>query len=945
MKIRTFALLTSAITGLAWAPGVFAQAQDQAPDPARSTADRVTQDAADDGEIVVVGTRRAIEKSLDKKRASTATIDVITAEDVARYPDVNVAESLSRLPGITIDRTAGGEGAKVAINGVDSRLILTTFNGQPIASAESNANNRDTGRSFNFRSLAPELIGNVEVYKTQQARLDEGGIGGVIAVNSRLPLDLPSGTLSLTANYNYNLRNKENDPRVAALYSYATKDKTFGILASFAYNKSVLGSASVSSPSYQTACQANGWGGCNAAGTAFRTPASLPTVSSGPALTPQMLVPQFIWLTRTIDNSIRKTAYVAAQARPADNFEVSATALKIWANFDSFQQTFQTDLSVPWNQTQAFDAANAPATRLSSITTQADGITGGSGNFSVRNDTYYKRQKLDTDVYNFRVRWAPGPLELIANAGITQARGGVDPEYFVSFYGNTTGSFSIDRNGYNLDLARDPTDPTLFKTRGIGQQAGFVKTARTLDRYEYAKFDGKLELDWGPLSNLLFGGRLQKHKSENVANFFNTVFPNSATMAAYDTSVTNPKLVRGLGAGGDLRSFVGLTRQGVVDFSVSNKSPGNATGNFRDAGNQWEVSEDTQALYTQLNFKAGRLSGDAGVRYVKTTNEQTYRSTLDYEPWFEEQITLKNGYDDFLPAANLVFDASDTIKLRASAGKVISRPTFFDISGQIEYSLDRYSQAGNFYAGSGGNPDLQPYRAWNYGASFEWYFARGSLFNIDVFYKDIQSYIARKNVFTNVTVPADALTYCRASTPQSPNNVFCAGKLQRTERMLIFSPFNGSNAAISGVSAGLTANLAYGLGIQTNGTYLHQKYGSFTDQFNQVAGNLPLPYFSKWSYTVSPFYERGPVQARVSYTWRSKYITQVGNELTQFNYLDGWGQLDAQASYNVTDRLQINIAGQNLLDSKQHPFTTGGLPLGFSRYGTRLTAGVTFRMF
>lgn len=142
---------------------------------------------------------------------------------------MNVAESLSRLPGVTIDRTAGGEGAKVSINGIDSRLILTQFNGQPIATTEAGANNRDTGRSFNFRNLAPELIGTVEVYKTSEARLDEGGVGGSIIVNSRLPFELPRNTLSVAANYNVNLRNKERTPRASILYSWYNEDKTFGI--------------------------------------------------------------------------------------------------------------------------------------------------------------------------------------------------------------------------------------------------------------------------------------------------------------------------------------------------------------------------------------------------------------------------------------------------------------------------------------------------------------------------------------------------------------------------------------------------------------------------------------------------------------------------------------------------------------------------------------------
>lgn len=938
MGIRVFALTTTALLSA----NVFVSA---AAAQAANTSDNVAANAAKDGDIVVVGVKQSIQKSLDRKRASTATTEVITAEDVTKYPDVNVAESLSRLSGITIDRSGGGEGAKVAINGVDSRLILTTFNGQPIATAEEGANNRDTGRSFNFRTLAPELIGSVEVYKTQQARLDEGGIGGVIAVNSRMPLDLPSGTLSLSANYNINLRNKEKTPRATALYNYVTEDKTFGILGSVSYNKSVLGSGSVNT-AYQTACNAYGWGGCNKAETAFAAPASLATVTSGPALTPSMLVPQYISLNQSTEKSERITAYLAVQIKPVDNFEVDMTGVKIWSDFSSYSQTFLTDLSVSTNQSNAYDSSGKPITRLSSVTTQAAGVTGGSGNVAIRQDEYYKRQKINTDVYNFKLRWAPGPLELIGNAGITQATGGVDPEYYLSFYGNTSGSFAMGRDGATLDLAVDPSNPALFKTRTAGQQAGFVKTATSLDRYEYAKLDGKLTLDYGPLTDLLFGGRLQRHISENVANFYNTVFPTTGSMSNFDTYNSDPDLIGGLGIGGDLRSFVGLTQQAVIDFSVANKSPGNASGNYRDAGNQWDVSEDTKALYAQINFHTGKLSGDAGVRYVKTVNEQTYRSTLDYDPWFERQVTLKTDYEDWLPSANLVFDVNDEIKLRASASKVMSRPTFFDISGQIEYSLDRYSTQGQFFGGTGGNPDLKPYRAWNYGASFEWYFAKGSLFNVDLFYKDVQSYIVRKNIFVDVTVPDDALTnYCQASTPATPNTNFCAGKLQRTQPFLIFAPFNGSNAAIKGVSVGLTSNIAYGFGIQANGTFLAQKYGSFTDQYNQTAGKLPLPYLSKWSYTISPYFERGPVQARVSYTWRDKYITQVGSEMTQPQYLDAFGQLDAQASYNVSDRLQVTFSAQNLADPTVRPVSTGNLPLGFSKYGRRLTAGLTYRMF
>ena len=164
----------------------------------------------------------------------------------------------------------------------------------------------------------------------------------------------------------------------------------------------------------------------------------------------------------------------------------------------------------------------------------------------------------------------------------------------------------------------------------------------------------------------------------------------------------------------------------------------------------------------------------------------------------------------------------------------------------------------------------------------------------------------------------------------------------RVENMLVYAPFNGSNAKIPGISVGYQGNLPFGFGIQANITYLDQQYGSFTDQYN-VASKLPMPYLSRWSYTISPYYEKGPIQARISYTYRSKYTTDV-DESTAPQYVDGWGQLDASASYNLNDRLSFNVAAQNILDNLQHPYTTGGLPLSWSKYGTRVTVGVTYKM-
>jgi iron complex outermembrane receptor protein len=952
MKLKSYALITTALTGVMISGGAYAQ-DSAAP---AATADAPAQ------EVVVVGVRKSLQKSLNVKRRASAHIDVITAEDVSKFPDVNVAESLSRLPGITVDRSNGGEGEKIAINGIDSRLINVSLNGNPLASAQSGANDSDAGRSFNFSNLAPELIGNVEVYKTTEARLDEGGIGGSVIVNSRKPLSLPKNTFTVNYSYNYNERNKEGDPRYSVFYSTKDDSGRFGMLFSYDYNKSVLGSGSIG-VDYQSACGAAHWGGCDDAGTTFSDTSKLPTVSSGSALTPDMLVPSAIYLSSGLENRERKTYQLALQFKPSDDLEFNLTGTRIQSDYSSYQQTFETDLSVDWNETnpyytrylndvyegdvrvhkagdaiQSAQGGNLYPTKLATVTTNEAGVTGGTGTMAVRMDEYYKRSMLNTSSYNLQGKWTPGMWTIESNIGTTKATGGSDPEYYLSFYGTDSGSFTISPDGVTLNLDKAASDPTLFATRKKGDQAGFVKSAVTTDQIDYAKFDFKREVNWGPVNEILFGYKYQKHTNVNKPHFFNTVFDVTGTMADFETSLSDPTLVDGLGAGGDLLSYVSMTQQAVIDYSVNNKNPGNLSGDYRDATFMWDTAEKDDAAYVQANFRSGKWHGDVGVRYVKTENKQTYRSTMDYYPWDEEMIQLDKSYDDVLPSFNAAYDLSDSMMVRFSAGKVMSRPTFEDMSGQVEYSLDRYSTKApgqNKFGGSGGNPDLQPYRATNYSASYEWYFGPNSLFNVDLTYKDVDSYIVKKYTFIDVTLPEGALDYCMGTVGRECN---------RVENMLIYAPFNGSNAKIPGMSVGYQGDLWFGFGIQANVTFLDQQYGSFTDDYNQTSGKLPMPYLSKWSYTVSPYYEKGPIQARISYTFRSKYTTDVGSETTAAQYVDGWGQLDASASYNVNDHMSLNISGQNLLDNMQHPYTTGGLPLSWSKYGSRLTIGVTYKM-
>ncbi|WP_202899543.1 TonB-dependent receptor plug domain-containing protein [Kordiimonas gwangyangensis] len=186
-------------------------------------------------EIVVTGIRGSLRQSLDVKRNNNAIVDAISAEDIGKFPDKNVAESLQRVPGVTIQRQFG-EGAAVSIRGAGNELTLTTLNGQNVAS---------TGwfvlepakRSFNYELLPSELVGNIEVYKSSQADLAEGGVGGTVVINTRKPLDMDSMSIYGSIEGQHQTDSDKIDPQASGLFSWKNEGETFGLLVSGVYQR------------------------------------------------------------------------------------------------------------------------------------------------------------------------------------------------------------------------------------------------------------------------------------------------------------------------------------------------------------------------------------------------------------------------------------------------------------------------------------------------------------------------------------------------------------------------------------------------------------------------------------------------------------------------------------------------------------------------------------
>jgi iron complex outermembrane receptor protein len=221
MGIRTFLVGTaSAIALLSGAAQ--AQTADETP---------VSAEAQDGEEIVVTGYRASLAAAIETKRNANSIVDSVSAEDVGKFPNTNVAEALTLVPGVTVDRQFG-QGEKVSILGTDPALNRTLLNGQTVASADWFILD-SPGRTFNYALLAPQLVSRVDVYKSAESRIDEGSIGGTVNVVTRKPLDLKPFTVAGTLGYLYNDRSKKGDVQGSALVSWHNETGTIGLLASF----------------------------------------------------------------------------------------------------------------------------------------------------------------------------------------------------------------------------------------------------------------------------------------------------------------------------------------------------------------------------------------------------------------------------------------------------------------------------------------------------------------------------------------------------------------------------------------------------------------------------------------------------------------------------------------------------------------------------------------
>jgi iron complex outermembrane receptor protein len=914
-RLNPFASAALLMTG-AMSPA-FAQQAAPAPRPAASAAPAPAEETQT---VEVKGIRASYASSLGSKKSADAVVEVVTAEDVGKLPAKNVADTVQRLPGVNISSNSGGDGAfadanRVSIRGTAPSLTQTLVNGHSVGSADwfianQGVNGGASGRSVSYDLLPAEIVGKVTVYKTSQADLIEGGATGSVDIETRSPLSLSKQvTVDGAINAVYSTSTRKTDPQVSGLVGWKNDARTFGVLLQafserrhdrrdgqefLGYNsvsfQDIFGLAPVDNPN-------------NDPGIAAQNAANAAALSAKQAQYPGLDGATFannVNATLLEMTMQRKGAMVDLEFKPTSRLRLDVNGF-----YSKLTQTNQ-DSSLETEQTALIGMGVLPDTyqvNSGGLLTQATWNPSSmpdyasTGAYVADYDKYYRPGEnarvyyADVDV-DFA---AADTLRITGKLGRTQAVGATPNEYaYVTNVGNAGLSYRM--NG--LLTPADVSFPGYANTGNYNDPHLFLaydglNKVKSTDQETYFQTDAEWATEAGVLDALKFGVRLTNHQ-RSVLDYYN----DGCQAVVPDDTYTQ---CNGIAQwGGQVEDRYGQGLHGGPGFlaNIWQLSPAEITGYVNAPGNlpasslpySWPssfvVNEKTQALYGMAKLVGPQWKGNAGLRVVRTQQVARYNEgsdaagpgdTIYPDPHNGDYIhvTTRKTYTDLLPSANLSYDFTNKLVGRFAASRTMTRADYTDLAGAVSLN-------GQNGTGSGGNPQLKPVRSTNWDASLEWYFAPQSLLELGVFYMDLTSYIG----YGQTTVLAPNLQQNPiVSTPTYPYTVA--------------QPVNdkGTN---KGFELAWQQPIADGFGVNLNYTYA----------LGRDSNGAPLAGSSRHTYNAEGWYENDFLSARLTYSYRSDFLTGIVSALPQ--YVAGAGDVSASINWKLTGQLTLSFDAKNL---------------------------------
>ena len=899
MAIRLM-LIASASTTALLAGTAHAQSTDPNQPPTNAAPSGAPQaapsDTGSDQAIVITGFRRSIAASIQAKRDSSVIADILTAEDIGKFPDKNVAEALQRIPGVVINREFG-EGERVSVRGTDKNLTKTLLNGHNVATADwFILDQLSATRAFNYLTLPSEIVGELEVYKSPQADIEEGGVGATINVHTRNPLDLDPLTISASAQMVYSERAGKWDPQASGLISWKNAGGTLGVLLGAIYQKRRI----------------------------RRDGVEVLTYFNNPAIAGGAQIPGLIGSALFQQERERYGGNIGIQIRPSDKFEVNVTGLYTRFNANNFNQNF-----LAWGS----NAIGGGGT-LTNFTVEDDTVTSGTitstpGGRGVVFDAIDRLALSEVWSGDFDTVWHPSDLATVHfKAGYTKARGNTKAQPF--FEGGAPASFTFDIRGRTPQVTFsgiDPTDPN-----DLAFDFGSLHKITNSDKEKYGYLDFEQKLAMGPVNALKVGVKYTDHdrKTGFLATTYGGFFlpllatgcnGGPCTPADFADGLTPGDFLDNVALPGTLTSYWQVDRHKLEQIFLAFPHPRvlNPTENY-------SINEKTYGGYAMVKFGGDNWRGNVGLRVVRTDQTSRGNQLFASNPPPDAisnpfgayvPISVKKHYTDFLPSANVSFDLNPHLVLRFAAARTMARPDYTDI-------VPRVSLNPGALTGSGGDPSVKPFRADQYDMSLEWYPDRETIVAGALYYKDIQSYILNTTTQEIFPIQTDTPDLSRCTLVTAPNTYNCLFDINRRS--------NGPGGSNKGIELQVSRPIWGGFGVIGNYTYSDAKSNN----------GDPIPGNSKHAFNVTGYYERGPLSARLSYTYRSKFFIDI-DRAAPLNQ-KSTSSLDASASYKLTDNFWLTADAINLTNEKIEQFSgTTTRPRAIYDNGRQFYIGARFR--
>ncbi|ASR43317.1 TonB-dependent receptor [Xanthomonas citri pv. mangiferaeindicae] len=921
-------------------------------------------DATELDAVVVTGIRGSLTSSMNLKRDSQGIVDGIVAEDIGKFPDTNLAESLQRISGVSIDRSMG-EGSKVTVRGVGPDFNLVLLNGRQMPASSIEATNASNSRAFDFANLASESISGIEVFKTSRAATPTGGIGATINIKTGRPLDM--GELisvgmkavhdTSSENLPKSMRGDSTTGEMSGIFSNVFADGKLGVSVSASYQERDSG--------YNEAAVGGGWYAFPGDEGPLALPGPAANATNPPGAGDIYSVPQNLVYALNGIQRQRTNAQGTLQYAPTDRI----TATLDYTYSENRIQQQRHELSTWFNQAASRTSwTDGPIAAPTSYTEFIDfqtvnGVLEGSdlamagAQFATKNEN---------KSLGFNVAWeVTDSLDLELDYHSSSAESGADGPWgsnnvigaaaFVR--GNTTVDFSGDFPVLGVQL---PPGMTRVGADRMMVTGSSFRNSYMKSEVEQGQVRGRFQ--FGDYSSVQFGAAFTEVNNRTAYSFTQRDdwggFGNRAGDYDDDLWIADDMshyFDQFPGSGGMFGQFYLFDFGRVRDAAIAARG-GDVSAYLPpdEFSTDRRATEKSKSAYVQWNNTwdlAMPLHASVGVRYEETdvtsralvpiATGMTWTGENEFAVQFGDPdfTELRGSYDYWLPSVDLSLEVTDELVVRASYGHSIGRPQWNHIQGG--QTLDSFA-AFEGGTGSQGDPGLRPLESKNFDLSVEWYYGESSYVSVGWFRKDIDNYIGTSVVEISpfdIRTPVGGAYYNQAvASGCTPG----ATAFRRCVREYIFENFAGApgvdeaNNTIEGQPGDPLAVFRVSVPVNKESSSLDGWEISAQHVFGESGFGLAANYTivdSDLTYdnynlgdqfalvglsdsaNLVAFYDKGPWQVRAAYNWRDKFLSSTYDSWRPNPvYVEDYGQLDLNISYQVSDNFTIHAEAINLTD-------------------------------